>query len=355
MVLGDSGCRALHVDARETEERREEIDVTGGSGDPCGSRGNTRSLEHERDADRLVERVVPLLHQAAVRPEQVAMVGGAHDDRVVAEPGVVERLEDAFDRAVDELVQVVVEAPVREIRRLVPQDPRPGLLELLLAARPSRERVRLRRRLGDLGHGVVGRSELEDLLPAEVVERDVVRVDERRNCEPRTVASRRGELPEELDDLFREDAVAHRAAVGSRGTVGLAPDPTGEPERVEPVGLPVRLDGFRDEVARIVRRHESFVGAGDEEVRVRDVPLPSVVGLVPAGPEPVAHGRHRAGVEPQHCGVGRALRGSVGLAHSVQRRVLTSEERRAARQAGRRPDVVTVELESTVAQGLLGR
>ena len=319
---------------------------------PPGRRGHAGPGDEQRHAKRLVERVVPLLHHPAVGAEQVPVVGGEHDHGVVGEAGVGERIQDPADSPVHEPVQGVVEAAVREVGGLREEHLRPHLGELLVAGRPARERVGLRGRLRDLRDRVVRRLEPEDLLPAELGEPDVVRVDERRDRQPRPVAAGPGELAEQLDDLVGEHPVAHGTAVGLRGAVRLTPDPAREPVRVEPIGLAVRVDRRRDQGAAGVGRHEALVGPGDEEVGVGDVPLAAVVRLVAGGPEPVAERRHRARVEPVHRGVVGLLRRAVGLRHPVQRRILAGEERRPARQARRRPRVVAVELEAAGAEVL---
>ncbi len=97
------------------------------------------------------------------------------------------------------------------------------------------------------------------------------------------------------------------------------------------------------------------MGAGDDEVGVGDVPLAPIVRLVAAGAEPVAQGRHRVRVQPPHPGVGVLLGDPVGLRGAVQRRVLPGEQRRPARQARRRPRIVTMEVQTTPAKRLAGR
>ena len=106
-----------------------------------------------------------------------------------AMPDVVERVEDPPDRLVDQLVQVVVEAPVREVGGLLVEHLRPHGLELLLARRPSRERVGLRRRFGNLGHGVVGRRRTRAAAPT-VRRRTRCRAGS-RTTPPRATARRR--------------------------------------------------------------------------------------------------------------------------------------------------------------------
>ena len=186
--------------------------------------------------------------------------------------------------------------------------------------------------------------EAEQQLVEATGEGDVVGVHERRHRQPRPVASPRREVAEEVGDLLGEHAVAHGAAVLLGRAVGLTPDPPGETERVEPVGPAVGLDDLGDQPAVVIGRGEPLVGAGHGKVGVADVPLAPVVGLVAAGTEPVAERRDLVGVEPAHAGVVRVLGHAVGLGHPVQRRVLPGEQRGPAGHAGRRPDVVAVQL-----------
>src|ERR1700722_17783354 len=76
------------------------------------------------------------------------------------------------------------------------------------------------------------------------------------------------------------------------------------------------------------------------------------MGLVAAGPEPVAERRNGVGVEPAHGRVVGLLGHAIGVGPAVQRRVLAREERGPAGQAGGRAGVVPVKLEATVADGL---
>ena len=172
-----------------------------------------------------------------------------------------------------------------------------------------------------------------------------MRVHERGHRQPRPVARGRRQLTEQIDHLLGEDAVAHRAAVRLRRAVGLAADPAREPERVEPVGLAIRVDGLGDERAVVVGGHQRLVAARDREVGVADVPLAPVVGLVAAGAEPVAQGRDLIGIEPAHRRVAGLLGHPVGLGHPVQRWVLPREQRGPAGHAGGGTRVVAVELQ----------
>ena len=177
---------------------------------------------------------------------------------------------------VDHLVQVVVEAPVRLVGRLLVEHGRPGLRERLLARGPPGEGVRLRRRLGDVGQRVVvDRPVAEEVLPGPAVERDVVRVDEGGHGEPRPVAPGRGKLAEELDHLFGEDAVAHHAAVGLGGTVRLAADPAREAVGVEAVGALVGGHGLGDRLPGLVGGHagpRGCPGSGGRRARCATCP-----------------------------------------------------------------------------------
>ena len=248
-----------------------------------------------------------------------------------ARPRRVQLVEDAHDRGVDEHVQVVVQAPVREVGVLRVQELGPHLTELTLAVGTARERVRLRRRLGDVGDRLRHGREPEH-VPPESAEPDVVRVHERRHRQPGRVVVGRRQLGEQVDHLFGEHAVAHESAVGLVGTVRLAPDPPREPELVEPIGAPVGVDrGGVDDPVDVVRP-QALVGAGHHQVGVRDVPLAPVVGAVTGGAEPVAHRRHGVGIEEVHGRVGGRLGEAVGVGDPVQRRVLAGEQRGPARR-----------------------
>src|SRR5690606_12220804 len=95
----------VFVDAGGGEQRRHDVDVRGrGTVDHGADRGAVPDPgDRERHPGRLVVQVEPLLVEAAVRAEQVAVVGGAHDDGV-CRAGTVElagdRTADPVDRPV---------------------------------------------------------------------------------------------------------------------------------------------------------------------------------------------------------------------------------------------------------------
>ena len=227
VIRRDPRERALGIDAREAHERRDQVDVAGRRADPAGDGGNAGTLHDHWYAGRLVVRVAPLLLQPTVRAEQIPVVGGEHDDRVISHarrPRETSRIRP--NRLIDQLLQVVVQAAIRHVGRLFGGHRGPDPLELLLTRGPTGERVGLRRSFRNIGHRVVGRVEAEQRLVEPARERDVVGIHERRDREPRPVARRAREVTEELDDLLREHTVADRPAVGLRNAVRLAADPT---------------------------------------------------------------------------------------------------------------------------------
>ena len=201
-----------------------------------------------------------------------------------------------------------------------------------------------------------GGVEPEQQLVEPAGERDVVRVHERRDREPRPVArvparARRTARPPARRTRRRarcRSRTSPRRGARGRSTrrtrTGRAGRPCGRPRPPRRSASPSSSEAIRP----------SWL-PGIDEVGVADVPLAAVVGLVAAGAEPVAERRHRVGVEPPHRRVGVLLRDAVGLRHAVQRRVLAGEQRRPARHARRRARVVPVELQPAVAERLPGR
>ena len=64
----------------------------------------------ERHSDGLVVQLVPLLVQPAVRAEEVAVIGAEHEHGIVGVVG--DGFADPVDRAVDVVVEAVIELPV---------------------------------------------------------------------------------------------------------------------------------------------------------------------------------------------------------------------------------------------------
>jgi hypothetical protein len=137
--------------------------------------------------------------------------------------------------------------------------------------------------------------------------------------------------------------------------VWLRTDPS--PEPVRPEAISGEVHGLERGIAieRLGVRRQRFVGAGLEEILLRHVPLALVVGVVPAGAEPLAHRRHGRGVEPEDVRLVGALRDARSLRDPVQRRVLAGDERSSARDARGRHDVVVPELHAVRAQRNLRR
>ena len=137
--------------------------------------------------------------------------------------------------------------------------------------------------------------------------------------------------------------------------MGLGPDPSGEPEVVEQVG--VEIDRLGRRIAHTGRgeRWERLVRARLVEIGIGDVPLALVVRVVATGSEPVADRGDRGGIEPEQITLQRRLGDARGLGDAVQRRVLPGEERGAARCAGAGHDVVVAELHAPRTQERLGR
>jgi hypothetical protein len=83
MVFGYPGGGTFYVDSGQSHQGRDEVHVAGGGADPARSGSHPWAFDQEGDPDGLVEGVVPLLLHPAVGAEQVAVVGGEHDDGVV--------------------------------------------------------------------------------------------------------------------------------------------------------------------------------------------------------------------------------------------------------------------------------
>jgi hypothetical protein len=291
--------------------------MTRGDLDTARPRFDARAGDEQWDAHRFLVRVVPLLLLTPVRAEHLAMVGGEHDDGVVGEAVGVECVEGPLDHAVDQPVQPQVEAAVLDVGGLRVEKLRPEVAERRLRRRAAVERVVLRGGRADLGHRVVRLGQTEE-LGTGAAERDVVRVHERRDGEPRIVVA--------VVRAQTSEQVAHL------------------------VGAQVAPDHVDEHGTGVVAAHEPAVRAGAHELGVREVPLPLVEAAVPRAAEPVAHRRHGVGIEPRDAWVVRGLGQAVGIGGTVQRRVLPGEHRRTARRARRRRAVVTVELDAPCAE-----
>ena len=108
-VLGE----LARVQPGQAEQRRQQVGVAGDLGQALPP-GEQRLVVHdERHVRGLLIHAVPLLVHAAVRAEQVPVVGGEEDDRVLRHVRVrVQRVEHPLDLVVHVLLELVVEAPV---------------------------------------------------------------------------------------------------------------------------------------------------------------------------------------------------------------------------------------------------
>jgi len=96
-----------------------------------------------------------------------------------------------------------------------------------------------------------------------------------------------------------DQGVAGQPGVGEQPAVGFRTDPAGKPVRTEWIGLEVPL--------HVLAEHLAVGGVGGKwrtvdvvEIGVADVPLAVVMGVVPAGSEPVAEGGDPARGKPAH-------------------------------------------------------
>ena len=222
----------------------------------------------QRDVGGLVERVAPLLLQAAVRAEQVAVVGGEHDDRVVGHARRLERVEDPADRLVDDLVQVVVEPAVGQIGGLVGEHLRPHLLELLLARGPPGERVapataprgcRARCRRLARSRAAARRGHRRTRCRAGS-----------RTTRPRATARRSEACARSPNSSTTCSANTPSRTVPQSDFAapwGSRPIHPEKPNGFKPIRLAVRLDRVGDGTTVVVGRHHTFVAARDREIR----------------------------------------------------------------------------------------
>ena len=106
--LGEFGL----VSTGEAEQGRQQVNMAGRCAlDRCsdGCLGSDPS-DLERHSDGFVVELVPLLVQSAVRAEEVAVIGAEHEHGIVGVVG--DGFADPVDRAVDVVMEAVVELPV---------------------------------------------------------------------------------------------------------------------------------------------------------------------------------------------------------------------------------------------------
>ena len=245
--------------------------MAGGDRDPAGRRRRSPGPgDQQRHPGGLVEGVAPLLHQAAVGAEQVAVVGGEHHDGVV---GHARRLEGTRGsgrwpgrRACAGSSRGAGSRGRWPCSKIIWGQT--ALNSSWQAGRPANESA-WDGASGIVGHGVVRRAELRATAPSRIPTKAMSwGLTNEATASHGPVGAGRGQLAEQLDHLLGEHAVAHRAAVGLGRAVGLTTDPAREPERVEPIGLAVGLDRLGDRAAVVVGGHQAFVGPGDGEVGV---------------------------------------------------------------------------------------
>ena len=359
------------IDTGRGKKGRNDVDMRGRRAFDrnTGRRVCTNASDREGHAGCLVVQGEPLLVQAAVGAEKVAVVGGAHDDAVVAtliDRGG-DRTTNLIDRAVDLGMQPVVQVAI--FLRLL----RIGRCDC--ADRPVARRVRLTVR--DLGRWLackilvggrrfrhmrwVKRASIERVTASRPCreEHDVVRVDEARHQQERTLCigvtggTSGVAIFEPVDDPFGDQGVASKPAVGEATAVRFGADPTVETKRVEWIRGAVLLDSRCINIALAVVGLDPAAivrPANMVEVGVADVPLAVVVRVVARSTEPVAERRHFALGQPAEPRVVSHLAEPVGLRDAVDIGVLAGEDRWTTGHAGQRSGVVPVEVHSIVVK-----
>ena len=318
--------------------------------------------DHERHPGGLVVEVEPLLVQPAVRAEQIAVVGGADQHRVLR-TAVRHGAAHPVDRGVDLGVQPVVEVAVP--LRVAPIDPLDGRCRAVTGVVGLAE--------GDLRGGfgpqilVGGRCRwhrrridarwFQRTAPDPRREQhDVVRVHEARDQQERSGRGRiagaaaRVAVDEPGDHPIGDQRVAAESTVGQARAVRFGADPPGEAECRQRVGIEIPLHGGRVDDPVVVVGGQRSAGGGVVQVGVRDVPLAVVVGVVSRRAEPVAQGGHLAAPQPAHPGVVIGLADAVGLGDTVQVRVLAGEDGRTARDTRQRSGVVPGEADAVLVE-----
>ena len=276
------------------------------------------------------------------------MIGREDHDRVVGHARRLQRVEDPPDRLIDDLVQVVVELPVRQVG---------GCSAIICghtdlnsswhAGRPANESD------CEGGSGMSGTVSSDGSKPRSNLYRPPANAmscgftnDATASHGPSLAAC--ASSPNNSTTCSANTPSRTVPQSDFEGAMRLTADPPGETERVQPIRLAVRLHRVGDGAAVVVGCHHAFVAARDLQIGVADMPLAAVVGLIPAGAEPVAERRHLVGVEPAHRRIGRLLGDATRLRHPMQGRVLAGEERRPTGHARHRTRVVPVQLDTTI-------
>ncbi len=132
----------------------------------------------------------------------------------------------------------------------------------------------------------------------------------------------------------------------------LRSDPSREPKLVKWICLEVGLDRIVINHAIVVVCGEGLAGGRIDQVGVGHVPLPDVLGVIPAAAQPVAKGWHFTRAQPAHPGVVFHLSKPVCLGHTVDVGILPGEKGWPARYTRERPRVVAPERHPIVLKPL---
>ena len=100
---------------RDCRQRRHDVDQASERVGRLGLRIQPRVRDDQRNVERLAIDVVELLAHPPMRHGELAVIAGAHDQRVVGEPARIERVEHLEDLRVDLLIEVRVEARIGQL------------------------------------------------------------------------------------------------------------------------------------------------------------------------------------------------------------------------------------------------
>ena len=211
--------------------------------------------------------------QPAVGAEQVAVIGGAHQHRIVR-PALGDRPPDPVDRPVHLGVQPVVQVAVAlRVAAVGPVDHRRravaggvGLPERDLCGGLARQVL-----VGGGRRGHVRRIQRRGLQRAAAhparEQHDVVRVDEAGHQQERTQrvriagAATRVTIGEPRDDAVGDQRIAPHAGVARQRAVRLRADPPREAKRAKGIGVEIALHrGGVDDTVLVVGRQHAPVG-----------------------------------------------------------------------------------------------